>query len=162
MSDNYLKIIPVQKDFIPEKSTHQAAISFLEGLTPDGDEVQIEIYKELTFIDQGQNLEEIICPSCQNSFKQDIYSEEEIDCEKIFEKINEQAENGELDSGIIEMSCCGNIVNTTDLIFEWPAGFAKFELSALNPELERPISESDITMLSNILGCKLLQIWAHY
>ncbi|HIC46161.1 MAG TPA: hypothetical protein EYM37_09110 [Methylophaga aminisulfidivorans] len=162
MSDNYLKLIPAQKDFVPKESTHQDAITFLEELTPDGEEVEVEVYESLTFIDQGQNLEEIICPSCHNSLQQDIYSEEETDCEKVFEKIDEQSEGGELSHGVIEMPCCGNTVNTTDLTFKWPAGFAKFELSALNPELEGLISEGDIEKLSNILGCKLLQVWARY
>lgn len=73
MSDSYLKLIPTHKDFIPEKSTHKSAISLLEGLTPDGEDVEIEIYKDFTFIDQGQNLEEVICSSCQNSLKQEFF-----------------------------------------------------------------------------------------
>jgi len=162
MSDNYLKFIPLDSKYIPDESTHQDAIEFLENLTPDGEEVEVEVYPHLTFIDQGQNLEEVICPSCRASIQQDNCSEEETNLEKIFFKIDQQSNNEELENGLIEMPCCKNEVKTTDLAFKWPAGFAKFELSALNPGLDESLSKNDISTLSKILGCELLQIWAHY
>jgi len=162
MSDNYLKLIPKDPNFIPDQSTHQDAINLLEELTPDGEEVEAEVYSQLTFIDQGQNLEEIVCPSCSKVLALDPCSEEDADGEKIIEEIDRQSENNELESGLIKMPCCNNNVKTTDLEFEWPAGFAKFELSSLNPEIERPLSEVAIKSLANILGCELIEIWAHY
>jgi len=162
MSENYLKLIPRDSYFIPDESTHQDAIELLEKLTPDGEEVEAEVYSELTFIDQGQNLEEINCPSCSTSLKQNIYTEDETDCEKIFNQISEQSDDEELDSGIIQMPCCSNEVKTTDLTFKWTAGFAKFELSVLNPQISEQLSEENVAALSKILGCELLQIWAHY
>jgi len=89
------------------------------------------------------------------------FSEEESDCEKLFYKIDEQSENGELEESVIEMPCCNATVKTTDLEFKWPAGFSKFELSALNPDIE-PLSKEQISALSKILDCELKQIWAHY
>lgn len=162
MSDNYLKLIPADSYFVPDESTHQEAITLLEALTPDGEEVEVEIYEQLTFIDQGQNLEAIICPSCNTVLNQDHYSEDETDCEKIFHEIDNQSEGGVLESGFIKMPCCSTMVKTIDLKFNWPAGFSKFELSALNPEIERPLNKDHTKALSEILGCELIEIWAHY
>ncbi|BFM48756.1 hypothetical protein [Marinomonas sp. THO17] len=161
MSDNYLKLIPFDMNFVPDERSHQEAINYLEQLTPGGGEVEIEVYSKVTFIDQGQNLEEIICPSCEASLKNDPFSEEESDCEKLFCQIDEQSENGELEESLIKMPCCNAAVKTTDLEFKWPAGFSKFELSALNPDIE-PLSKEQIAALSKILGCELREIWAHY
>jgi len=73
MSDNYLKLIPFDIGFVPDERSHQEAINYLEQLTPDGEEVEVEVYSKVTFIDQGQNLEEVICPSCKASLKNDHF-----------------------------------------------------------------------------------------
>jgi hypothetical protein len=161
MSDNYLKLIPLDMNFVPDERSHLEAIGRLEELTPDGEEIEVEVYSHVTFIDQGQNLEEIICPSCKSSLKNDPFSEDETDCEKLFYQIEEQSQNAELEIAVIEMPCCSVTVKTTDLEFNWPAGFSKFELSALNPEIE-PLNEEQISVFSKLLGCELKQIWAHY
>ena len=162
MSETYLKIIPKKIGYVPDESTYEEAVAFVEELTPDGEEVEIEVFEHLSFIDQGEYLDEIICPSCSKSLEQDIYSEAETECSNVFEQIMEQSGNSELETGVIEMPCCGSKVKTTDITFESTAGFAKFELSAHNPEIDAPVSESDINGLSKILGCELLQIWARY
>lgn len=162
MSETYLKIIPKEIGFIPDESTHEEAVAFVEDFTPDGEEVEIEIFERLSFIDQGEYLDEIICPSCSKSLKQDIYSEAETESSNVFEQIMEQSRYSKLETGTIEMPCCEGKVKTTDITFESAAGFAKFELSAHNPAIDAPVSESDIDGLSKILGCELSQIWAHY
>ena len=64
MSDDYLKVIPVEPTHIPPAHLHPRAVDYLERLFPKGDEVEVQVYEAVTFIDQGSNLEAIICPSC--------------------------------------------------------------------------------------------------
>jgi hypothetical protein len=60
------------------------------------------------------------------------------------------------------MPCCQNKVLSTDLTFDWPAGFAKFELSAMNPNINHDLPPEQIAELEVVLKCKLKQIRAHY
>jgi len=66
----------------------------------------VEIYPNLTFIDQGENLEEIICPLCKTALQHEICSEDETNCEKVLAQIDEQSECEKLEIGIIKMPCC--------------------------------------------------------
>ncbi|OZG71835.1 hypothetical protein BTA51_19635 [Hahella sp. CCB-MM4] len=162
MSDNYLKLIPTDSQFVPDESTYHDAIACLEKLTPHGEKVRLEVYSHLTFIDQGQNFEEIICPTCKAVLRDNIDLAGKTDCQKVFDQIGVQIENETLENSGIKMPCCNSEVKATDLIFNWPAGFARFELSVLNPGIAGSLSDGDVSQLSRILGCKLMQIWAHY
>lgn len=53
-------------------------------------------------------------------------------------------------------------INLTILKFDWPAGFARFELSIWNPGVDGPLSLDIIQKLEDHLKCKLIEIWAHY
>ncbi len=162
MSDTYLKIIPVDLMLIPEQSTYKDAIELLEKYTPDGEGAEIEVYENVQFIDQGENIEEIICPSCQSILKIASNNEEETDCEKVYEQISLQSENETLENSVINMPCCSNDVKTVSLKFKWPAGFSKFELSVMNPDISEPLEENKLQALEKVLKCELKQIWAHY
>ncbi len=165
MSDDYLKIIPEDLSFVPDESGYEKAIQKLESWTPDGEEVEIQVYDHVEFIDQGENLEAIICPACNKRLN------------KLDDNlVNDWWENANLgadmtkgegvfrldDSCVVKMPCCRKEVKFTDLKFDWPAGFARFELSAHNPYLESNLSDDRLHELEEILVCKLIQIRASY
>jgi hypothetical protein len=54
------------------------------------------------------------------------------------------------------------ISDLNDLVWEWPAGFAKFILEAMNPRLQGRLPEERQSQTETILGCGLRQIYAHY
>jgi hypothetical protein len=61
------------------------------------------------------------------------------------------------------MPCCGANVLFTSLRFHWPAGFARFQLSVWNPDVDEGYLTADqLGELESVLGCKLVQIEAHY
>jgi hypothetical protein len=60
-----------------------------------------------------------------------------------------------------EMPCCKQMVPLTTVKFDWPGGFARFELSIWNPEISN-LSPQQLAEFESILGCKLLQVRAHY
>jgi hypothetical protein len=59
------------------------------------------------------------------------------------------------------VACCGALVSLNDLIYEWPAGFARFVLEAMNPNV-RDIADDELASLAAILGTPLRKIWARY
>ena len=60
------------------------------------------------------------------------------------------------------MPCCGKATDLNALRYEWPAGFARFVLRAQNADIGGFLPASDLSVLEDILGCKLRQILAHY
>jgi hypothetical protein len=161
MSDTVLKFIPTDPFYIPDGRTYANAVALLEKLMPEGEMCEAEVYEHLTFIEQGENVESVTCSSCKVTSR--IFGSPEN--EKIGEWLHElidQSVDVPANSIIAKMPCCGNEVSFSSLTFDWPAGFAFFELSIWNPEVDRPVPGHVITQLEVVLGCKLQQIWAHY
>ncbi len=61
----------------------------------------------------------------------------------------------------VTMPCCGRAGSLNDLRYDWPMGFARFVLSARNPNLPELPPEA-LRRLVQIVGCELRVIWAHY
>lgn len=167
MSDNLFKVIPETQGFLPDVSTHEAAIRKLEEFTPDGEQVEVHVYPHLEFIDQGANLEAIVCPSCKQRLRIDYFSDNDP-VGDWWQKANVEADihRGEdvfelNPDTICKMPCCQAQARFVDLEFDWPGGFARFELTALNPDLET-LTQAQIQELEEILGCRLKLIRAHY
>lgn len=53
--------------------------------------------------------------------------------------------------------CCGASGSLNDLHYEWPAGFARFTLEALNPNAD--LDDQHLLTLESILGCPVRVIW---
>jgi hypothetical protein len=64
MSDDVLKLIPADPHFVPSDAAKKAAVAALEKLLPEGERCRTEDFGRVTFIDQGENLESILCPAC--------------------------------------------------------------------------------------------------
>jgi hypothetical protein len=166
MSD-VLKLIPEEREFVPVASSHDAAIRKLEEFAPEGEEVEVKLYPHLEFIDQGECLEAILCPSCKHKLILNFFSEDDP-VRVWWEQVNLDADltNGEdvfelNQDAVCRMPCCQQEVKFIDLQFEEPAGFAKFELSIWEPEIDS-LSDEQLRELEKILGCRLKLIWAHY
>jgi hypothetical protein len=176
MSDSILKLIPEERGFVPEVSTHQQAIKRLGEFFTDHEEVSVCIHPHLEFVDQGENLEAIICPSCATRLELNYFVDD--DPVRIWwDQVNLDADvhHGEdvfelNPDAICRMPCCQDVVKFIDLQFDWPGGFAEFELQIDNPQVENPIvnpqedtlSPEQLRELENLLGCRLRVIWARY
>ena len=101
------------------------------------------------FVDQGENFERLLCPACGVElsvawWQQTIDRSEEKD----FEDLS------------VVTPCCGTSTSLNELRYEWPAGFGRFVLRALNPG--KDLSDEAIERLERVLDCKLRKIWAYY
>ena len=68
MSDDYIRLIPADKNWQPAAEAAAAAAAYVTGLFsgPDGDveEVVTEFFDQVTLIDAGANTTWVICPRC--------------------------------------------------------------------------------------------------
>jgi hypothetical protein len=62
----------------------------------------------------------------------------------------------------VTVPCCGAEVTLNDLHYDWPCGFARFELEAWNPNRDRDwLTADELAQLAAALGCDVTQILAH-
>ena len=151
MSDNYLKLIPSDPQWVPDPLAAEKARRLLEKIVPKSDEVTLDVRDHVGFVDQGSNFESVGCPSCGANLEVDWWQRE-----------LERA----MEANCVDLSttppCCGRGTSLNDLRYVWPAGFAKFSLEAMNPNRSGDLDPVELRQLEDLLGCKLRQIWAHY
>jgi hypothetical protein len=150
MSDNYLRLIPTDPEFVPTPASAEIARRRLAQLVPNADSVTVIVRDGVAFIDQGSNFERIRCPTCKSDVDEQWWSE----------RMN-RAYGTDFSALLVSVPCCGATVSLNDLIYEGPAGFAKFVLEAMNPNVP-DLTEEDLAELVRELGTPLRAIWAHY
>jgi len=149
MSDNYLRLIPVSPEYIPDALVSEEVQRLFTSFVPHADEVHVMITNEIKFIDQGSNWERVTCPICGSELGVRWW-QEAMDTAYVTKFTNL----------IVVLPCCHNERSLNNLRYEWPAGFARFVLQARNPNTD--LNEAQIHALEQKLGCALRKIWAHY
>ncbi len=149
MSDEVIKIIPADPRFIPdEEAIQKAQMAFLK-IIQNADEIKVSIQENVIFVDQGENFERVLCPFCG------------CDCSEWWnEEMERASENNFLELEVM-ISCCKKNTTLNDLKYEWPAGFGRFIMEAINPQWDN-IHETGKKALEKILGCDLKIIKARY
>jgi hypothetical protein len=150
MSDDYLRLIPTDPDRRPEAEAAERAAAVLAGLFPGADGVEAELYDEVTFVDPGENFERVSCPACQV----------ELDMEWWSEAMGQAGDAGFTDLAVTA-PCCGTATSLNDLVYDWPAGFARAALSVLNPG-RGWLDETELNQVADAMGHPLRQVMAHY
>ena len=150
MSDNYLRFIAADPMYVPDPAAAADARLYLARLVPDADEVTATITDQIEFIDQGANFERVSCPRCGADLDEGWWSE----------AVDAASKTGfaRLD---VTVPCCGSALSLNELDYQWPAGFARFVLEAMNPNVP-DLRKEDVDELTSILGTPLRRIWTHY
>ncbi|MET9482066.1 hypothetical protein [Streptomyces sp. NPDC006638] len=154
MSDDILSVIPTDPYWQPDPAAATRTAAMVENLVsgpPDASEVDIDVtwHEMPAFVDCGQNLERIGCPRCGA----------EIDTEWWGDFMDEHDGDG-FTSLAVELPCCRTVTTLDTLEYEWPCGFARFEIAIWNPERAR-FSDEELTTLAAALGHPVKQVWAH-
>jgi hypothetical protein len=147
MSDTYLHLIPINSQYVPSQLQIDKAVSFLLSIWPLT-KPTIETSDEVMFIDQGGNFVFVQCPQCGLKIDQGWWSN----------AMSQAFANHYCDLSI--QTPCGHQTTLNDLNYYWPAGFARFRISFLNPSQD--FDHEQLQILSHILGCELRKIRAHY
>lgn len=155
VSDSYLRLIPTDNRWQPDPGAAAAAASYVtrlfSGPQDDVEEVETEFYDVVTLVDAGENTTRISCPDCDG----------DIEIDWFLDLVEETGETfGTLD---VEVPCCGSVVALDSLRYDWPVGFARFEICVMNPvRAEYELDSAELAEVARLLGHPVAQILAHY
>ncbi len=150
MSDHFLVVIPADpKSGLPDTAEDvRAALSRIAGSR----EARVKDYGKLKFIDAGQNFERITCPACAAAITVATWHgwmDEDWHGEDGFHLHLHQT------------PCCGAETTLNDLVYHSPQGFARWFVSARNPN-RGPLTAKEIAELEEIASLKLRAIAQRY
>lgn len=147
MSDYYVKIIPTS----PQHTIFGCAVNDAVEIVKSSvnfDSVISNIYESPQFIDCGDGLETIKCPICGAELSFDWWGE----------AMNDAADTAFEDLAIM-LPCCSNNSSLNDLKYHYPCGFARWDVSVLNPTTE--LSQECIKKIEEILNTSIRIIHSH-
>jgi hypothetical protein len=128
-----------------------AIVAELAPGTPEGEDAEIDVtwHDTLTVIDSGENLEKIVCPLCGATIGTEWWADLlEAHCDDGFATLAGEA------------PCCGGETSPDALGYDWPSGFARFEIAIWNPERDW-FSDGELTALADALGHAVRQVRAY-
>jgi hypothetical protein len=146
MSDHWIVIIPADPAFVPSPENAERVEAELRNSVVSCDEVAVETHDTPVFFDAGSNWEGVRCPACGAAIDVDAWSDAMAAAHK----------SGDLS---LNVRCCGASTNLNALTYAWRCGFARFALSARNPE--RSFSEESADRIAEILGTPVKIVRRH-
>jgi hypothetical protein len=149
MSDNWIALIPDAPKFVPDVARLSRARDRFAEIAPDADEIEIKICEKVEFFDCGTNLEHIFCPSCQSKIPIAWWQE----------RMMEDYNNGFM-LAKYATPCCNTFKTLHELIYDWPQGFGRFAIDAMNPNIGH-LKDRYKQEFEEILGTKLRLIHQH-
>jgi hypothetical protein len=131
MASFIFSIIPADQAYVPNIQVQHRAVDLLRRTCPESRECEARTYDELTWVHPHFNLIAILCPSCGARNEIDRMREDGSTdpISDWWERVEQEASVSPVEKMTVVMSCCGRIVLLPTLEFDWPGGFAHFELS---------------------------------
>jgi hypothetical protein len=148
MSDSWLQFIPVDAEYQPSPEAAECARVLLVAFTPEADTVSFEFKPSVEFFHPGANWSGVECPVCG------------ADAELWWGEAMEVAHSEGFRNLLTTAGCCGAQVSLNNLNYVWPAGFGRFVLEAMNPNVQS-LNPGEEVELAAALGCTLRKIWVH-
>lgn len=154
MSEHVLIVIPERAGAVPDPAAVQRAVALLEaeaardstGSSAYWTEIEAVQHDALEFVHCGENFESVRCPSC---------GEDLLDW---WQSAMDGAYDG---SAFRDLSCitpcCALKTTLHDLDYQWPQGFAAFELRVHDPN--GPVDEALASRLTDALGMPLRLVY---
>ncbi len=149
MSDNWITLIPEDPYLVPDAIRQSRARDWFERVAPDVEEIELHAGDTIEFFDCGANFENVLCPNCRR----------EIPLEWWQQRMEEDYDHG-FRLSKYPTPCCGAIRTLHELIYDWPQGFGRFALDAMNPGIGK-LDEAQQREIEEILGTPLRVIYQH-
>ena len=146
MSDVYLRLIPVNPRYVAGADALQRAWLFLRSRLPHDDGVTVRVTDDIEFVDQGGNFLGVFCPSCA------------ADVRPWWGGAMDRAFEARFSDLAVTLPCCRAEYSLNDLRYDWPAGFARIVLEAMNPGVSE-LPDDDLAHLERLLATRLRVIW---
>ena len=150
MSDNWIALIPRDPQFVPDEALQHLAADRLAAIAPEAEEIEIKVSDHVQFFDCGANLERITCPSCGQDVSVDWWQN----------RMDDDHNGSGFKLAGYSIPCCGASVRLDELRYDWPQGFARFGIDAMNPDISE-LSTEDIQEFETLLGTPLRAIYQH-
>ncbi|MFI5689062.1 hypothetical protein [Streptomyces sp. NPDC051636] len=153
MSDDVLSVIPTDPHWQPERAAGERAAALVTEPAPghpDGVDAETDVdwYDTLTVVDCGQNLRRIGCPHCGSEIDRAWYEDLVEDHPEGFSALT------------FPVPCCATATSLNTLDYDWPCGFARFEIAVRNPERDW-FTDEELTAVADVLGHPVRQTRAH-
>lgn len=161
MSTDVLSIIPADPFWAPGAEAAEVAQAILARVYPGARKVALDWHEDPVFVDQGENFENVRCPGCHN----------EVSIGWWQERMDEAYATG-FRVLTVRTACCDRDSTLNDLVYSWPAGFARFVLFAERPERARtgdglvidarPLDSVELALIADALDHPVRQVLARY
>lgn len=150
MSDNWITLIPKDPQHVPDSVRRVRARNRFAEIAPDSDQIEIKVSDQIAFFDCGSNFERVCCSSCGAEVLSEWWQE----------RMDRDYSDGGFQLIQFAMPCCHAKLTLDDLSYEWPQGFARFALDAMNPSIGKLNEEYKIEF-EEILATRLRVIYQH-
>ena len=149
MADDWIILIPENPSFVPDAERQLRARQRFGEIAPEADEINLIVSDTVEFFHCGVNFERVLCPSCGAEIPDAWWKE----------RMDDDHDNGFTLSSY-STPCCGRQYTLHELKYEWPQGFGRFALEAMNPNIGR-LDEERRQELEDVLATKLRVIYCH-
>jgi hypothetical protein len=149
MSETFLRIIPSDPGCVPSALRRERALGVLQRAVPLADDVASQVTPDVRFVDCGDNFETVRCPHCGADVGEWWSVAMEMGHEQHYRDLR------------VTTPCCTRSTSLNELVYSWPAGFARYSLEALNPGVGS-LPEALVRRLEDALSARIRVIWAHY
>jgi hypothetical protein len=150
MSTFYYLLIPTVPDYVPDAPDREHARERLASFVPEAEQVTAEVTEHVEFVPATGNFETVSCPVCGTLLDDDWW----------VRAMNTAYGEGEFADLGVTTPCCGAASSLNDLKYHGPQGFARFVLSAVEPNIF-DLEDGQVRELEGLLGCKLRKVWVH-
>jgi len=148
MSDHYLIVIPADLTFVPYTAAQQTAAHLAWRVFADAGEIAMHVTERIEFVYTLGNYEPPSCPLCGCDLDDWFWS-----------ALDQWAETMNASGLAVTLPCCGQPGSLNDLTYgDFPQGFARYQLSAMNANVDR-IGAELIREFEDILGCPVRVVY---
>jgi hypothetical protein len=150
MSDNSVLVLPCDPVMVPDEARLRAAVSYFRSIAPDANDVNMLVSERIVFVDCGSNFERVRCPSCRAVI--------ELRNWRSWMDLDFDGEG--FTFAPHSMPCCGAEHLLNELTYEWPQGFSRCQVYAVNPHIGE-LSDGQRRRFEQILGCPVRVVYRH-
>lgn len=150
MSLTFAQLIPTDPLHMPTPKQRKAIAALLEAtLAPLDISYALKATKTPRLIDAGKNFDGVYCPHCN----------QELELAWWQQALDSARQTQFLDLAT-QTPCCGYRCSLNDLTYDWPQGFARFNI-ILNDIPVMLVSELT-TQIAALVTCPLACIWTRH
>ena len=139
MSDPRLVLIPTEPGWAPDDVTLRRAVRVLRELAPEAGDVRGAVHDAVVFVDAGGDSGGIDCPACGSELDPDWWADR-----------MQRAARQNFTRLAVTPPCCSTRTTLNDLVYSWPAGFARTEIVARNPRRGR-LTVQELSRVAGVL-----------